>query len=98
MPARPPGMMTGTWCCLHAIRTEVMFLITHVSPGRSGRATGSLSASHGPNTPQPDEVTFPAGRNWCQRDLRPDLIRLDKRTFVVFIQDAPGQKRVEGHG
>ena len=74
-----------------------MFLITH-GPGRSGRATGGLSAFHGPNAPQPDEVTFPAGRNWCQRDLRPDLIRLNKRTFVVFIKDAPGQKELKGTG
>ena len=66
-------------------------------PTRCGRCLG-LSASDWPNTPQLDEVAFPAGRNWCQSDLRPDFIRLDKRTFVVFIKGAPGQKELKGTG
>jgi hypothetical protein len=43
-------------------------------------------------TPKPDEVAFPAGWNWCQRHLGPNLVRLDEKNVIVFIKDASGRK------
>jgi hypothetical protein len=64
----------------------------------AGRILKGEKPSDLANPAEANEVAFPAGWNWRHRHLRTDFVRLDKRTLVIFIQDAPGQEELNGAG
>ena len=68
-----------------------------VQRGR-GRTGHQLLAWVGHNTPNPDQVAFPASWYRCQRHPHPDLVLFEKRPSPIFIEGARGQQELDDAG